>query len=125
MNAVLSGVSFLCLAIKISSWINIYFNINPRGYIYYISSLHKIFYSLVQAFRGQNIAYLKYFGGPLGAVPYLCSKSLVKLRLVANHKDTALVFLQGTLQLVLGVHVQVVGRLVQKQDIGFTVDQFA
>ena len=28
MNALRSGVIFLCLAIKISSWINIYFNIN-------------------------------------------------------------------------------------------------
>jgi len=26
---------FLCLAIKISSWINIYFIINPRGHIVY------------------------------------------------------------------------------------------
>jgi len=46
MNAFLSGESFLCLAIKISSWINIYSNINPRGYIFISLVYTKIFYSL-------------------------------------------------------------------------------
>ena len=33
MNALRSGSIFLLRTIKKSSWINIYFNINPRGYI--------------------------------------------------------------------------------------------
>ena len=44
--------------------------------------------------------------------------------LMADQKDAAFVCLQGTGQLLLGVHIQMVSRLIQKQNIGLAVDQF-
>ena len=51
MNAFLSGESFLCLAIKISSWINIYSNINSRGYIF-ISLVNTKFFTVSRKIKG-------------------------------------------------------------------------
>ena len=64
-------------------------------------------------------------GGPLGAVPDIGSQTIVKFRLMADHEDAALIGGQGTFQFILGIYVKVVGRLIQKQDIGFPVDQLA
>ena len=65
---------------------------------------------------------LELFRCPAFAVPNISCQPLVKLRLVASEKNTALVCLKGTLQFVLGLHIQVVGRLVQNQQIGFNIN---
>ena len=58
------------------------------------------------------------------AVYHAGGKALVKFRLMADQKDAAFVCLQGTGQLLLGVHIQMVSRLIQKQNIGLAVEQF-
>ena len=64
-------------------------------------------------------------GAPLGTVDNLCGKTVVEFRFVADHENTALVFLQRPLEFGLGVHVQMVGGLVQEEHIGLAVNQFA
>ena len=44
---------------------------------------------------------------------------------MADHEDAALVFLEGALEGILGIHVEVVGGLVQEQYVGVPVDEFA
>ena len=44
---------------------------------------------------------------------------------MADQENTSLIFDQSLLQSFFGIHIQVVGRLVQKQDICFFVYQFA
>ena len=53
-----------------------------------------------------------YLRGPPGEIPYLGGQSVIEFRFVADHEDAALVFLQGTFQLVLGIDIQVVRRLI-------------
>ena len=59
------------------------------------------------------------------AVPHVGGYVFIKFRFVAYHEDAALIGGQGTFQFILGIYVKVVGRLIQKQDIGFPVDQLA
>lgn len=62
---------------------------------------------------------------PLGAVPFLCNNILIEVRLMADHEDAALVFFKGALQLFFGVHIEVVGGLVEDQEVGGAAHQFA
>ena len=68
---------------------------------------------------------LKYPGSPFGAVPYIGDQIFIKFRFMAYHEDTAFLGQQSPLQFCLGVHIQMIGRLVQQQDIGFLVDELA
>lgn len=43
---------------------------------------------------------------------------------MADEKDTAFIFTEGAFEFILGVHIQMIGRLVQKQDVGFSVNDF-
>ena len=43
---------------------------------------------------------------------------------MADEKDTSAVFPENFFQLVFCIHIQMVGGLIQKQDIGITVHQF-
>ena len=65
------------------------------------------------------------FQRPLLAVPDLCHDILIEFRFVADQQDTAFVFLQCPLQLRLGIHIEVVRWLVQKQDICLGIDDLA
>ena len=56
-------------------------------------------------------------------VPNIIHPTLIEVWLVADHEDRALVGLEGPFEFVLGIHIQVVGRLVKDQDIIFTVHQ--
>ena len=58
-------------------------------------------------------------------MPHLRYHILIELRFMADEQDTSLVFLQRPLQLVFGVHIQVIGGLVQQQEVGFPVDELA
>ena len=44
---------------------------------------------------------------------------------MADKQDTFLVLLQCPFQFVLGIHVQVVGGLVQEEEVGVAVDELA
>ena len=44
---------------------------------------------------------------------------------MADEQDTSLVFLQRPLQLVFGVHIQMVRGLVQEEEVGVAVDELA
>src|SRR5699024_9033443 len=61
---------------------------------------------------------------PLCTVPHLRYHIPVELRLVADQKETSAVFQKCFLQRFLGIHIQMVGRLVQKQDIRVAVYEF-
>ena len=60
----------------------------------------------------------------LTAIYYAGGKAFIEFRLMADQKNISFVGLQGAGQLVLGIDIQMVGRLVQQQDIGLAVDQF-
>ena len=45
-------------------------------------------------------------------VPDLIHPAFIEVWFVANHKDRAFIFFQSTFEFVLGIHIQVVGRLV-------------
>ena len=51
--------------------------------------------------------------GPLGQIPDLGGQAIVEFRLMADHENTPLVFLQSPFQLVFGIHIQMVRWLVQ------------
>ena len=44
---------------------------------------------------------------------------------MTDEKNTALVFFQGTFQLFLGIYIQMVGWLVQKEDVGWFIQNLA
>ena len=44
---------------------------------------------------------------------------------MAYHENAAFIGQQSPLQFCLGIHIQMIGRLVQQQDIGFLVDELA
>ena len=44
---------------------------------------------------------------------------------MTDQKDAAFVFFESTFQSLLCIHIQMVGGLIQEQDIGVTVDQLA
>ena len=67
----------------------------------------------------------KNFCGPLGAVPLLCDDVLVEIGLVADHENAAFVVHERPLELRLGVHVEVIGGLVEDQKVGGATNQFA
>lgn len=67
---------------------------------------------------------LKHSRSPFGAVPYIGSQPVIEIRFMAHHENASLIGFQCTLQFFLGVYIQMVGRLVQKQHVGVTVDQF-
>lgn len=68
---------------------------------------------------------LKYLGRPRFTVPGLGHDIAVKFRFVRDEQDAALVFLERTLQLVLGIDIEMVGRLVQHEQVRLVVDQLA
>ena len=59
---------------------------------------------------------------PLAAVPHLRRQSLIEFGLVADEEDAAFVYLKGAPQLLFGFHIQMVGGLVQKEDVGLPVN---
>ena len=62
---------------------------------------------------------------PLGTVDHLRSHVLIKIRLMAYHDDASLIFLERSLEFVLSIDIQVIGRLVEYKQIGFAVDELA
>ena len=44
---------------------------------------------------------------------------------MADEKDTSTVFPESFFQLVFCIHIQMIGWLIQKQNVGITVYQFA
>ena len=67
----------------------------------------------------------KNFCGPLGAVPLLCDDVLVEIGFVADHENAAFVVHERPLELRLGVHVEVVGGLVEDQKVRGAAHQLA
>ena len=64
-------------------------------------------------------------GRPFAAVPDFIYNVLIKFRFMADEKQGSPVFPKGLFQGILSVCIQVIGRLVQKQDVGIPVDQLA
>ena len=58
-------------------------------------------------------------------IPNLVHPAFIEIRLVADHENAALVFFQSSLKLLLGIYIQMVGRLVQHQNIIFSVHEEA
>lgn len=59
--------------------------------------------------------------GPLAAVPHIGYPFLIKIRFMAYHENAAVILPKGAFKLRLGIHIQMIGRLIQKQDIAFPV----
>ena len=57
-------------------------------------------------------------GRPFAAVPDFIYNVLIKFRFMADEKQGSPVFPKGLFQGILSVCIQVIGRLVQKQDVG-------
>ena len=55
--------------------------------------------------------------GPVLNIPYVGYEVFVEGRVVGNQQDGSRVFYESTLKFVLGVHIQMVGGLVQHQPI--------
>ena len=56
-------------------------------------------------------------------VPNLIHPTFVEIRLMADYENATLVFFQSSLELLFGIDIQVVGRLVQHQNIIFSVHE--
>ena len=63
--------------------------------------------------------------GPLAAVPYLGNNILVEFRLMTDKQDTSTIFKKALFQCFFCVHIQMIGRLVKKQYIGFFIHKLA
>ena len=63
--------------------------------------------------------------GPLAAVPYLRNNILVEFRFMTDKQDTSPIFKKALFQGLFCVHIQMIGRLVKKQHIGFFIDKLA
>ena len=68
---------------------------------------------------------LNHFRRPLRTVPYAGCQAIVKLWFVADHKDGSFVLFQCVFQFIFRIHIKVVGRLVEDEEVGFAVDEFA
>src|SRR6185437_9729613 len=55
-------------------------------------------------------------------LPDLVSGLGDKIAVVAYQQDTTLIFVQGIDQEIAGVHIQVVGRLIEQKEISFAHD---
>ena len=64
-------------------------------------------------------------GRPFATVPDFIYNVLIKFRLMADEKQGSPVFPKSLFQGILSVCIQVIGGLIQKQDVGIPVDQFA
>ena len=67
----------------------------------------------------------EYFRSPLTHIPDFIYHILVKFRLMTDQKNTSSVFFECTLQSFFCIDIQVVRRLVEKQYIRVSVNQFA
>ena len=65
------------------------------------------------------------FRTPFLAVPYFCHHIQIEFWFMTDEKNTALVFFQGAFQLLLGIYIQMVGWLVQKEDVGWFIQNLA
>ena len=65
------------------------------------------------------------FRAPVLAVPDLGYHVLIEFRFVADEENTSFIFFQGTFQFLFGIYVQMVSRFVQKQDIGWLIQNLA
>ena len=63
--------------------------------------------------------------GPLAAVPYLGNNILVEFWFMTDKQDTSTIFKKALFQCLFCVHIQMIGRLVKKQNIGFFIDKLA
>ena len=62
---------------------------------------------------------------PFGSIPDRICEPVIELGLMAYHQNASAICDQCTLQFVLGIHIEVVGGLVEDEYIGGTVDQLA
>ena len=69
--------------------------------------------------------HLHEFCRPFRTVPDVGGKTAVEFRFVANHQNAPFVFRQSAEKLVLCVLIEMVCGLVQKENVGRTVDQLA
>ena len=64
-------------------------------------------------------------GSPSGTVPHICRDPLIEIRFMTDHEDAAAIIEKGPPQLILRIHVQMIGGLVQEKDICLFVNQLA